>query len=515
VTHPLSRILTGCLAALLLPFAVPAFCADLSPLERAGRRVYLEGSGSGPEIMALVGDETKVPASVVPCASCHGPDGRGRAEGGVIPSDITPGALSAPAIVTTPTGRKHGPYNSRLLKRAITQGFDSAGNRLTPIMPRYQMAMKDVDALLAYLGRLDDEEGSGVTPERVRVGILLPPARELGEVANEVSAILRAYADQRNAEGGVYGRKLALLFCQPEGTPAARAETAREFITREQPFALISSFTDGADAELTALAEREQIPLLATLSSRTRSSVATSRYVRELLAGIPEQSRALAKFVAIRTPRAHTAILHTSDGSSIVAADAAAGVLRKAGSDGRLFDDSIAPHALEERGIDTVIFLGSPDALASLLSASRAAEWQATVLVPSALLNPAALQNGGLLPAHLYISLPTGPADQNTAALEAYSRLAAGSHVARKHVTAQFAALASAQLFMAALERAGRELTRRKLLDTIDGIRALDTGLVPPLTFNANRHIGSTGSYIAAIGASAEQDGEIVWIDPG
>ncbi|MCU1246559.1 MAG: hypothetical protein JWN02_2469 [Acidobacteria bacterium] len=514
MTYPLSRFLTGCLAALLLPFAVPAFCADLSPLERAGRRIYVEGSGSGPEIMALVGDETKVPASVVPCASCHGPDGRGRAEGGVIPSDITPGALSAP-VITSPTGRKHGPYNPRLLKRAITQGLDAAGNRLTPIMPRYQMTMKDVDALLAYLGRLDDEEGSGLTAERVRVGILLPPAPEMAEVASEVSAILRAYTDQRNAEGGVYGRKISLLFCQPEGTPAVRAETTREFITREQPFALISSFTDGADTELAALAEEEQIPLLATLSSRTRSSIATSRYVRELLAGIPEQSRALAKFVTMRTPQAHTAILHTSEGSSIVAADAAAGVLRKAKGEVRLFDDSIAAHALEERGIDTVIFLGSPDAMASLLAGSRAAGWRAAVLVPSALMNPSALQNGGPLPAHLYISLPTGPADQNAAALAAYSKLATGSHVGHSHLTAQFAALASAQLFMAALERAGRDVTRQKLLDTIDGIRALDTGLVPPLTFNANRHIGSTGSYIAAIGESAEKDGEVVWIDPG
>jgi len=504
-----SRVLNGCLVA------IPAISADLTTLERAGREIYIKGSGSGPEIMALIGDETKVPASVVPCTSCHGPDGRGRAEGGIIPSDITPGALRAPDIVTTPAGRKHGPYNPRLLKRAITLGIDSSGNRLNPIMPRYQMAMKDVDALLAYLGRLDDEEGSGLTAERVRVGVLLPPAREMAEVGSEVSAILRAYVDERNAAGGVYGRKISLLFCQPEGTPAARAAAAREFITREQPFALISSFTDGADAELAAVAEGEQIPLLATLSSRTRSSVATSRYVRELLAGIPEQSRALAKFVASRFPGAHTAIVHSGEEPSIASAEAAASVLRHAKADVRLYDESVAPRTLKERAIDTVIFLGSPSALTTLLAGTRQAGWNPAVMVPSPLINPTTFQAAGPITARLFISLPTGPRDQNAAAVDAYSKLATGNHVNRHHLTAQFAALASAQLFVAALQRAGRDATRQKLLDTIDNIRALDTGLVPPLTFNANRHIGSTGSYIAAIGESPGSDGEVVWVDPG
>ena len=71
---------------------------ELTPEEAAGRRIYLEGVGSANgEISARVGAaDTLVPARVMPCANCHGADGRGRPEGGVRPPDITWSRLTRP-----------------------------------------------------------------------------------------------------------------------------------------------------------------------------------------------------------------------------------------------------------------------------------------------------------------------------------------------------------------------------------------------------------------------------------
>ena len=38
--------------------------------------------------------------------------------------------------------------------RAITMGIGAGGNRLDPIMPRFQLTLADAAALLAYLKRL-------------------------------------------------------------------------------------------------------------------------------------------------------------------------------------------------------------------------------------------------------------------------------------------------------------------------------------------------------------------------
>src|ERR1051326_9205556 len=131
---------------------VKALLIALLTLIPAGRQIYVSGTSPHGDITAMVGEPaTEVPASVMPCANCHGADGRGRTEGGVAAPDITHEALTTPYSVTAPSGRRHGPYDDSRLKRAITMGIDASGHRLLPIMPRYRLSIDDMNALLAYL----------------------------------------------------------------------------------------------------------------------------------------------------------------------------------------------------------------------------------------------------------------------------------------------------------------------------------------------------------------------------
>ena len=76
-------------AALLLAAAAAA-AEPLTPAEKRGREIYLHGQGTGKPMTAYFGADGagEISASVVPCASCHGADGRGVPEGTVAPSDI-------------------------------------------------------------------------------------------------------------------------------------------------------------------------------------------------------------------------------------------------------------------------------------------------------------------------------------------------------------------------------------------------------------------------------------------
>src|SRR6185503_5612733 len=103
-----------------------ALLAVLAPVDR-GREIYERGDAA---IEAEVSGAI-VASSLVTCASCHGGDGRGRAEGGESPSDLRPEMLRRSYDVTAPSGRRHGPYDDRALVRAIVMGLDPAGNRLS------------------------------------------------------------------------------------------------------------------------------------------------------------------------------------------------------------------------------------------------------------------------------------------------------------------------------------------------------------------------------------------------
>src|SRR5947199_290076 len=124
----------------------------------------------------------------------------------------------------------------------------------------------------------------------IRAAVLLPPADGLPALGAPVASLLAAYASE-NAE-------MELILFEQEGSAADRARAMRELVRQEQPLALVASFTDGADAELAAAADQLEVPLLATLSSRPRSSVAPHRWLRDLCGGVIEQSAALLRTVA-------------------------------------------------------------------------------------------------------------------------------------------------------------------------------------------------------------------------
>src|SRR5215510_1835611 len=139
-------------SVLLIPLLIgihtlaPAFAWALTPQERRGQQIYLQGtSPAGRTLTAVLNKEgAEVPASVLPCANCHGHDGRGKPEGGIVPSNITWEALTTPYGVTHFSGRAHPPYTEQLLQRAVTMGVDPADNPLHPAMPRYRLSHQDL-----------------------------------------------------------------------------------------------------------------------------------------------------------------------------------------------------------------------------------------------------------------------------------------------------------------------------------------------------------------------------------
>src|SRR5690554_4781571 len=92
------RAFAVCLVGWLLAWPGWLAAIELSPAEAAGKRIYQQGrSDSGNDIAALVGAaDIPMPASFLPCSSCHGADGAGRPEGGVRPPAITWQRLTVP-----------------------------------------------------------------------------------------------------------------------------------------------------------------------------------------------------------------------------------------------------------------------------------------------------------------------------------------------------------------------------------------------------------------------------------
>ncbi len=473
----------------------------LTDSQMRGRAIYLRGAGAeGRAITALFGDaRSEVPASAVTCAGCHGFDGQGRPEGGVVPSDITWGALTKPYGVRHANGREHPPYDERLLVRAITQGIDPAGNALSTTMPLFQLTHQEAKDLAAYVERLGTLRDPGLGEDVVRLGCVLPAGS-----ADAQRALLTAFFADVGADGGIHGRRVELRFATAE--PGGKLEAVRRLVLEEEVFALLATDVAGEEEAIGALLDRTGTPLVGALTDFSLAANPPNRYVFHLLSGVRAQAVALAEHAATLFGERATRVAIVCSPDAAPIADTLAArwdepvrvTLERDADPSR--SDSIA-RSLALSPVDALFVLVDGDAQLALLRAVADAGVAADAFVPGPLTAPGVTDVAAALQGRLYLSFPRGPGDQDPAALQALVAFARAHELAleRSTLTDQIVAWCNARLLVEALRRAGRDVGRERLASTLEAFYRFETGLLPPLTFGPNRRVGALGAYVAPI----------------
>ncbi|HWQ31737.1 MAG TPA: ABC transporter substrate-binding protein [Blastocatellia bacterium] len=492
----------------ILPGAVSQ-TVRLTEQEQRGKRIYLHGtSDAGREITALIGDgTTDVPAATLPCASCHGADGRGRAEGGVIPSDITWPHLTKAYGHQHADGRNHPAFTEAALARAMTMGPDPAGNRLLAAMPKYQMTTDDLNALLAYLKRLGADHDPGVSDETIRIGTILPTAGPQAEIGRAMKDVLAACFAEVNARGGIYQRRLELRVI--ETTDAAQL---RRLIETQEIFALAGSLMPGSEAAIAAQIEQAEVPLIGPFTLQPHSGATVNRQIFYLFSGLTEQVRALVSFAAsskAAPPRAAIVYAETATARQIVAAIEDEYRLKDGA---RPVQFGFAPDAFEaarlvsrmQNQTSDVYFIGSGAQFAAFVSEAEKLKWQPRFLMPGALAGRDVFNVPPSAAARIFLSWPTLPGDHTRAGLKELTTLLSQHQVSLRHAPTQIAAFCAARLLIEGLQRSGRDLSREKLIAALEKLYEFRTELTPPLSYGPNHRIGALGAYIVTPDTAAK-----------
>ncbi|HEX8633932.1 MAG TPA: ABC transporter substrate-binding protein [Pyrinomonadaceae bacterium] len=493
----------------------------LTPEEKRGKQIYLRGtSASGREITAYLGEESlEVPGSAMTCAGCHGADGQGKPEGGVTPSNLTWTALTKSYGVTHASGRKHPPYTERALELALTRGLDPAGNRLLNIMPRYQMARQDLTDLIAYLKRLGTDRDPGVTDTGIRIGLLVPAKGALAEMGGAIKSVVAAYFEEVNSQGGIYNRKIELKVAETGDAATTTAANLERLITGEQVFALSGAMIAGADKEIATLAQTSEVPLVGPFTLYPPVTASVNRQVFYLLSGIDDQARALVLFAAQKfaddrtTASARAAVVYQESELNAGVAAAVEEQIKKAGWSAPAqvkyargqFDAAKVARELSAKGVNTVFLLGGSEDPRAFLAAAGKSNWTPALYLPGALTGRDLIDAAATFKGQVFLSFPSVPSDVKPAGLQNLRALAAKYKLPQSHVAAQISAYVSAQLLVEGLKRAGRDLSREKLIAALEGLYEFDTGLTPPLTYGANRRVGAAGAYIVSVDREQKQ----------
>jgi ABC-type branched-subunit amino acid transport system substrate-binding protein len=506
VPAPLHAAALAAVAA--APLASTAAARDLTEQERAGKRLYFEGaSASGGELRAFVGAGTPVPASAVACASCHGEDGLGRPEGGVVPPAITWSELTKRYGHVHGAGRRHPAFDRKSVVRAVTEGVDPAGNPLDPVMPRFSLSREDAANLVAYLEALDHDRDPGLSTTSLRVAAVLPTSGRLADAGAAMRKVLEASFEELNAGGGIHGRRIELAVAGYDGDAGGAVAALRRLVAEDPPFALVSGLAPGEGDALALLAEKEKLPLVAPFGDAPPSASA-GRYAFYALAGVRDLARVLARHAAGEPDarRSRTAVLHADDPAMEEAARAAAAELASAGvamvervgfEPGRL--DRALVGRLARHRVDRVLFLGGDADLAAFLSRADALRFAPRLFAPGSLAARAAVEAPASFEGRILLAYPAAPSTARPDATGALDELRRRASIPDRYRPAVAAASTAASLLAEGLRRAGRAVSRERLVDSLEGLFRFDPGLAPPLTFGPARRVGALGGYVVAV----------------
>jgi ABC-type branched-subunit amino acid transport system substrate-binding protein len=365
----------------------------------------------------------------------------------------------------------------------------------------------NADAAGARVHALQSKQGSkpqpGVTANSITIGSLAPLSGENAETGSAVKALLIAYFDDLNQRGGIYGRRIVLRFAESGEDSAATLRNAKR-LAAAPVFAMVAPFAPDAEQKLAAMAQASKMPLVGLLALSVPNEP-VNREVFYLLPGFQQLEQELVRFAAVqqKTAMEKTAVVVADSKLQTDVAAAMQATWKELSVDKpQEFVFSAAKgaeviHDLHSQGIERVFFIGDGEQLAPWIQAADRAEWAPRVFVLGPLLDESILGAPARFQGRIFAAYPQLQPEEE--AVDEFDYFLSSHNLASDHRLVQISAYCAAKILVEALARAGKNVTREKLILTLEQMRDFRTGLLPGITFGANRRVGSSKAEIVCV----------------
>jgi ABC-type branched-subunit amino acid transport system substrate-binding protein len=378
-------------------------------------------------------------------------------------------------------------------------------------MPVYRIAAQDLDDLITYLKKLDSYLDPGISDKLIRIGTLRPSEGSSAELGTVMQQTVSAYFNDINMQGGIYGRSL-MLSSEQVGNVAVTPRFLRTTNSDQGVFALLNTFTPGIETDLWRMVEEQRVPLIAPYSYVPIEDQLLHRYRFNLHSGLREQVLVLARYATQNLPvkNPHILILYPQREGvdellvSVEAQYQSKGwnnITRKKYASGESLSAALLLQ-LRKGNPDLVLFLGGEGDAEAIFNVFGDEGCSTALFMPGVLAGKSIYKIPASCKGRVWLSFPSLPADRKEWGVKEFQAMAARQHLVVTSPTVQLAAYTSVKILVEGLRRAGRTLSRERLLEALESLFEYDTGLSPLITYNKNRRIGALGAYIIEVDPS-------------
>jgi len=345
----------------------------------------------------------------------------------------------------------------------------------------------------------------GITKDKILLGSFLPLQSGLAAGATQMKEGCDAYFRSINEAGGVNGRKIEWIVENDSYNPQQTAAVVKKLVDRDEVFAMVSTLgTVTAVAVLPFLAQRG-VPIVNPAGGHKLLNKPTDKNVFGILPLSSEIGESMAEFAVKKLGAKRVAIFFQNDQFGKDQRDGAVKALEKlhltavaessyVPSD---VDVSAQAVALKQANPDVVILGVIPKHGALFAKEAQRLGWKPKMVGHNTMADPVVLDLVGPEPLEgVYVNLMTAVSTMDKPAVKKANELLAKYYPNTKPGYYPYLGMAGGIIIVEAMKRAGNDLTRAKLITSLEGLGHFETGVLPPIDWSASYHGGpSTFGY--------------------
>ena len=349
----------------------------------------------------------------------------------------------------------------------------------------------------------------GVTDDSVLVGCsnsfsgpLVYPGTQL------VNNGLEAYFGYVNDRGGIHGRKIVTQYYDDGYKPQNAVANTKRLVERDNVFAIVASQGTGPVMATVKYLTKNKVPLIFPFQGVPISGQKT---IFTSFTPYTNQSELVVTWLVKVKGFKKIGILYQDDKYGYTFRDPAKKTLAKFGlklvaaeSYKRGAKDLSAQVAkLRKANLDACLLVATPPPGAAFLKEAHKQGWKGTKIISSGPLTDEKYINlsGGVGEGIWGLSLWPDPVNSNDPAVVEYREIMEKYGKDRDKTPNRYSLYGYyyAKLFVAGLQRAGRDLTRESYIAALEGIKGWVNGITPPVSFSATDHLAQNSGFMVEV----------------
>jgi ABC-type branched-subunit amino acid transport system substrate-binding protein len=355
-----------------------------------------------------------------------------------------------------------------------------------------------VAALAAFAFTALSHAEPGVTRDKIKLGSYLPLQSGLAAGATQMREGTEAYFKYVNDHGGIHGRKIEWIVENDSYNPQQTVAVVKKLVDRDEVFAIVSTLGTVTNLAVLPFLKQRGVPVINPAGGHLDLNKPKDKNVFGILPLSSEIGESMADYAMTKLGAKRIAIFFQNDQFGKDQRDGAVEYLKKknmtpvaeASYVPADVDVSAQVIALRQANPDAVLLGVIPKHGSLFMKEAQKLGWKPKVVGHNTMADPVVTDLAGDALEGIHVNLMTAVDSMDRPQVKQANEILAKYSPKTKPGYYPYLGMAGAVIFVEGAKKAGKDLTREKLIKALEDSRRIETGLVPPLEWSAKYHGG-------------------------